>query len=69
MGNYLLEKTTTENVIAEAHAEVIRLVQLHNKTQIEYTELFGARTLGCNRMYHNYVLKGIFIEELQDSIR
>lgn len=65
----LLEGYDTNDVISEADADIMKTTPLHNKTQIEYAELFWAKGLHLHHAYNEYIHKGGFIRILQNSIR
>lgn len=67
--NYLLETYATDDVIAETDAEILRFTQPPTKSPTEYAEALWNKALRCDRVYDEYVLKGIFIEGLHESIR
>lgn len=54
----LLEMYATDEVIAEADAEVRRITQLENKTPIEHAEFLCTKILHCECEYVEYVLMG-----------
>lgn len=58
---YLLATWAPDDVIDEAHAEIMRFTSLLNKTLIEYAELLRAKALRCFRVYDEYVLKNNFL--------
>lgn len=66
--NYLLGMYATFEVITKIDAKVMRFIQPLSRTLIEYAELLWAKMLHRNRVYYKYILKGSFIESVQDSI-
>lgn len=61
--SYLL-KTCETNVIAEMHADIMHFTHLSSTSTAEYANAPWNKLLQCNRVYDDYVLKGIFIEGL-----
>lgn len=63
---FILEMNVTNIVIAEADAHMMHFTQLLNRSSTEYTEAaLWNKLVQCNRVYDEYVLKGIFIERPQ----
>lgn len=52
----------TDNVIAEAKAEIMSVHQPKNMSAIKYIELLWEEALRCGRVYDELRLKGVFIE-------
>lgn len=56
-----------EDVITESYAEIERFTEVANKTLMGYAKLLWSNALKCDLIYHENVLKGIFIEVLPKS--
>lgn len=64
-----LETCATDDVIAEADAEIMRFSQPPNKTSIDHSELRWANAVRCDQVNDEHVLNGNFTEGLQGSTR
>lgn len=67
--NHLFETYAMDDVIEETDAKIMHYTPSADKKPIESTELLWSKALRCDRVYVEYVLKGIFIEDLHKSIR
>lgn len=59
--NYSLGTYVSDDVIAETDADMICSTQLSNKLPTQYAKALWNKALRCNRVYEEYVPKGIFI--------
>lgn len=66
--NQLLETYATEDVIAEANADMMQLTQPSNKLPAECSESLSNTVLRCERVYDEYLVEGIFTEGFSESI-
>lgn len=57
MVNYFLETHATDDVVAEADAEIITFIHLLNNAPVEYAKLLWAKAPPCHRVYDEYVQK------------
>lgn len=67
--NYLLEKYAREDDIADTKADMLPFIQAQSIWPPGYTQASWNKALRCHREYEEYVVKGIFIEELSESIQ
>lgn len=66
--HYFLETYGNNDVINKTDADIMMYTQQLNKAPIKYAEFIWIMALLCDCVYHEYVLKGNFIEGLQNSM-
>lgn len=64
----LLDTYATEDITAGTDADMIGLTHTANKSRMEYAEAQWNTSLRCDRVYDEYVLRGILIEGLSKTI-
>lgn len=64
MANYLLKTHATQDVIAEAQAEILNFKYPARMSTLQYSEVLPEKALLCDRIYEELVLKRIFIWSL-----
>lgn len=67
--NYLLQTYASDDVIAEAEADLRHFTQTRNITPQEYAVALTLKVLRCGPVYTEARMIGIYIEGLQESIR
>lgn len=50
-------------------ADMMHFIQTSNKSPSEHADALWNKVPGCKKVYDEYVLKGIFIAGLPESIR
>lgn len=66
--NYLLETFTKYNIVSEIDDDIVQLTLVWNKFPMEFAEVLWIRALRRDKVYDEYVLKGIFIEALAEPV-
>lgn len=65
----LLKIYATGDIVSETDASMMQFTQPLNKLATEYSEALWNNALRCERVNDEYVLKGVLIEGLLESIR
>lgn len=58
--NYLLETYSTNDEIGETEPDMMHINRMSNKPLIELAEELWNKVVRCDRLYEEYLLKGIF---------
>ena len=67
--HFLLKTYATDEVLAEAYADVQNYAQPSGMSEIDYSRRLYDKALRCGNVFSDQVLKGIFVEGIGESIR
>lgn len=66
---YLLRTYSTDDIIAEVEASLMRFTQGDRMNETDYAQALWTKALRCGTVYSEEHLKGLFIEGLHEPVR